>query len=160
MRKTQKAHWYLAQLKPGGLERAKISLARQEFESFMSAQEVSQRRSGRLSSAMRPLFPGYLFVRIPPSRQDWRAINNTYSISRIVALQNGHPTEFPSDLMLALRARTDFKGRLQAPDDLVAGKRVRIEPLGESASQQATQFNGETRKVRKGDDGAVPIDLP
>jgi transcriptional antiterminator RfaH len=122
----QNAHWFLAQLKPNGFERAKINLARQDFGSFMPVQEISQRRRGRLSTAIHPLFPGYLFVQIPPSRRDWRAINNTYGISRLVALQNGHPTEVPSDLMLALRARTDFNGRLQAPDNLVAGKQVRI----------------------------------
>ena len=41
-------------------------------------------------------------------------------------MQKGHPTEVPSDLMLALRARTDIDGRLQVPDDLVAGAKVRI----------------------------------
>jgi len=119
-------HWFLAQLKPAGFERAKTNLARQGFKFFMPMQEYSHRRRGRWSSATRPLFPGYLFVHIPPSRRDWRAINSTYGINRLVALENAHPTEVPSILMSALRARTDPEGHLQAPDDLVAGKRVRI----------------------------------
>ena len=122
----QDAYWFLAQLRPAGFERARVNRARQDFKAFMPTQEVSQRRRGRLSSTTRPLFPGYLFVHIPPSRRDWRAINSTYGINRLVALQYGHPTEVPSDLMSALRARTDPKGHLQAPDNLVAGKQVRI----------------------------------
>lgn len=34
------------------------------------------------------------------------------------------------------------------------------EPNGEPASQQANRRNGATRKVLKGNDGAVPIDIP
>jgi len=34
------------------------------------------------------------------------------------------------------------------------------EPHGEPASQQANRRNGATRKVLKGNDGAVPIDIP
>jgi putative transposase len=34
------------------------------------------------------------------------------------------------------------------------------EPHGERANQQANQGNGATRKVLKGNDGAVPIGIP
>jgi len=34
------------------------------------------------------------------------------------------------------------------------------EPNGEPVSQQANRRNGATRKVLKGNDGAVPIDIP
>lgn len=122
----QDTDWYLAQLKPSGFERAKINLARQGYETFMPVQEISRRRCGRLSLVIRPLFPGYLFVQIPPSKRDWRAINSTFGIARLVALQNGRPTEVPSDLISALRARTDPKGHLRAPDNLVVGEQVRV----------------------------------
>ncbi len=34
------------------------------------------------------------------------------------------------------------------------------EPHGEPANQQSNRRNGATRKVLKGNDGAVPIDIP
>ena len=34
------------------------------------------------------------------------------------------------------------------------------EPHGEPASQQSNRRNGAARKVLKGNDGAVPIDIP
>ena len=141
----QNAHWFLAQLKPNGFERAKVNLARQDFESFMPVQEISQRRRGRLSTVIRPLFPGYLFVQIPPSRRDWRAINNTYGLSRLVALQSGYPTEVPPDLMSSLRARTDIDGRLQVPDNLVAGAKVRIidGPFAQHIAEIEAAVSGE-----------------
>jgi transcriptional antiterminator RfaH len=123
---TWNSHWFLVQLKPNGFERAKKNLSQQSFETFMPMQDISLRRRGRLSAATRPLFPGYLFVQIPPSMPDWRAVNSTYGVSRLVTLGNGRTTEVPTDLMFALRTRCDIEGRLQAPENLTAGKQVRI----------------------------------
>jgi len=78
--------WYLAQLKPGGLDRAVVNLARQGFDSLMPVREETRRRAGRWRTIAKPLFPGYLFVKVPAGRQDWRAINATYGVSRLVAL--------------------------------------------------------------------------
>ena len=39
-------------------------------------------------------------------------------------------------------------------------ERVGYEAHGEPASQQSNRRNGATRKVLKGNDGAVPIDIP
>ena len=39
-------------------------------------------------------------------------------------------------------------------------KHLGYEPLGEPTSEQTNRRNGATRKVLKGNDGAVPIDIP
>ena len=61
-------HWYLVQLKPGGFERARVNLARQGFASFMPMQEVTRKKLNRFTHETRPLFPGYLFVRVSPDK--------------------------------------------------------------------------------------------
>ncbi|MEM6889907.1 MAG: transcriptional activator RfaH [Pseudomonadota bacterium] len=119
-------HWYIAQLKPGGFERAKTNLHRQGFASFMPLRANSARRNGKIRQFQAALFPGYLFVQVLPDQQNWRAINSTYGISRLVSLSGGHPTKVPEELMSALFARTDNQGLLSAPDDLMPGQTVRI----------------------------------
>lgn len=124
--KVKNDHWYLAQLKPGGFARAKTNLERQGFGSFMPMQVVTRTLAGRFTRATRPLFAGYLFVRIPPDRPHWRAINSTYGVARLVVLHSAFPTRVPVDLIAGLRARCDVESRLIPASDFAAGERVRI----------------------------------
>lgn len=119
-------YWYLAQLKPGGFARASDNLARQSFTSFMPFRHVTRRRSGRLVTGREALFPGYLFVRIPPDRDDWRAVNSTYGVSRLVSLSGERPTPVPQGIMAELLARTDADGYLAEAGELRPGDEVRV----------------------------------
>lgn len=125
---SQNVHepWYLAQLKPGGFERAVTNLARQGYESFMPLREETRRRSERWDTKLRPLFPGYLFVKVPDDRRQWRSINSTYGVSRLVALQAGRPTQVAPDLVAALQTRMREDGKLQSPAALQVGDQVRV----------------------------------
>ena len=118
--------WFLAQLKPGGLERAVTNLARQGYESFMPMREETRRRAGRWDRVRKPLFPGYLFVKVPLSQMHWRSINSTYGVARIVALEAGRPTRVDPDLVAALKVRFRFNGELNQSAELEVGNRVRV----------------------------------
>lgn len=119
--------WYLAQLKPGGLVRATTNLSRQGIASFMPQRLVTRRRAGRLVETERPLFPGYLFVRVAPDAQTWRAINATLGVARLVGFGAAGPAEVPAPLIAGLLARTGPGGRLEAAEaEFRVGERVRI----------------------------------
>lgn len=118
--------WYLAQLKPGGLERAVANLARQGFQSFMPLREETRRRAGRWERRSRPLFPGYLFVQVPSNHRHWRSINSTYGVSRLVALEAGAPTQVAPSIISGLKERVTAEGVLQPPAELKAGDQVRV----------------------------------
>ncbi len=117
---SQNVHepWYLAQLKPGGFERAVTNLARQGYESFMPLREETRRRSERWDTKLRPLFPGYLFVKVPDDRRQWRSI---IGVSRPVALEAGRPTQVAPELIAALKVRVREVGKLQPPAELKVG---------------------------------------
>ena len=118
--------WYLVQLKPGGFERAVTNLERQGYESFMPMREETRRQAGRWKTKLRPLFPGYLFVKVTYSRQQWRTINSTFGVSRLIALEAGRPTQVPSDLIAALQMGCGDDAKLQAPVGLEVGEQVRV----------------------------------
>lgn len=120
------APWYLAQLKPGGLERAITNLGRQGYESFMPLREETRRRAGRWSTRARPLFPGYLFVKVADSRQHWRSINSTFGVARLVALEAGRPTRVDPAIVETLKVRIHDDGRLRSAAELEVGDQVRV----------------------------------
>lgn len=97
-------HWFVAKLRPGGFARARQNLGRQGFETFMAMRLSSSRKRGRLALADKPVFPGYLFVQVPPDRLDWRCINATYGVASLVALVERAPTGVPVSLMSGLFA--------------------------------------------------------
>lgn len=119
-------HWFLAQLKPGGFPLATRNLERQGFDTFMPFQGVTRRRAGRLEHATRPIFPGYLFVRILPHVAGWRAINSTYGVAKLVALEGDRPTEVPGGIIAGLRARIAEDGAFLPARDLAVGDVVRL----------------------------------
>ena len=118
--------WYLAQLKPNGYERAHLNLNRQGFRTFMPVRAATVRKRQRLASVLRPLFPGYIFIQLPQQTSDWRSVNNTYGVARLVALSGGRPSQVAPALMQALFDRTAPDGTWKAPEALQTGDKVRI----------------------------------
>lgn len=82
-------------------------------------------RNGKFVTAMRPLFPGYIFVAFDVTRGFWRTINSTYGITRLVSLGK-EPTAVPLDLVSQLMLRCDAKGKLLPPKLLKPGDQVML----------------------------------
>lgn len=95
-------HWYLVRLRPGGLTRAKENLTRQGVTSYCPTRLRTQRQRGRLLTAQRPLFPGYLFIQVPPQTISWRSVNGTYGVAQVVCLEPGKPSSVPAGIISAL----------------------------------------------------------
>lgn len=104
-------NWFLAQLKPNSHRIAERNLTRQGFSTFLPMEEETKRARGKFVTQMRPLFPGYIFVALDILRGDWRAVNSTYGITRLVS-QGQAPTPVPLDLVSQLRLRCDREGKL------------------------------------------------
>lgn len=128
-RPTRDDAWLLAQLRPNQVEIATRNLERQGFEVFCPRKPETRRARNTFRTELRPLFPGYLFVRPQPGGQPWHAIGGTRGVSRLVAL-NGGPARVPHALVAELRNRWDHPGRTAPPLDngppLDKGDRVRV----------------------------------
>lgn len=117
--------WFLAQIKPNSHKIAERNLARQGFQTFLPMQEETRRISGRFTTLMRPLFPGYLFVALDILQGSWRKVNSTYGITRLVGLAN-EPTPVPCQLVSQLMLRCDHAGKLLPPSLLKTGDAVTV----------------------------------
>lgn len=117
--------WFLAQLKPNCANVADKNLKRQGFKTFLPMEEETHQRNGKFVTAMRPLFPGYLFVVFDVARGLWRTVNSTYGITRLVSFGK-EPTAVPLDLVLQLMLRCDAKRKLLLPELLRPGDQVTL----------------------------------
>ena len=120
------ARWYVAQVKPNGFARAEANLKQQGFETFMPLHRKTVRHARQMREVLRPVFPGYIFIRFGAVRSDWRKINSTFGVSKLISFETGKPAPVPDALMAGLRARCDFEHVLQPLDDLQAGEQVRM----------------------------------
>lgn len=118
--------WYLARLKPGGLRRARENLARQGVTFFCPMRLRTLREKGRLVTASRPLFPGYLFVQVPPGSVSWRSVNATYGVSQVVCLEPGKPSRVPGGIMATLLASETSDATDIGADLFRPGEDVRV----------------------------------
>jgi transcriptional antiterminator RfaH len=118
--------WYVGQLKPNGLALAERNLTRQGIESFCPWQVETHRCSDQLRDVRRPLFPGYIFVRLDPGAGHWRSVNSTRGLTRLVQTDPRAPTPLPEALIAGLRARCDPDGQLTTPPTFAPGDPVRV----------------------------------
>ncbi|WP_296643655.1 transcription termination/antitermination protein NusG [Roseinatronobacter sp.] len=125
-REASDLQWFAGQLKPNGLSLAELNLARQGIESFCPWMIETKRREGKLQDFRRPLFPGYIFVRIDPKAGLWRTVNATRGLTRLVQTDPRAPTPLPNDLIAGLRARCSDNGELHTGPELSPGDMVRV----------------------------------
>lgn len=117
--------WFLAQLKPNCANIADKNLKRQGFKTFLPIEETTRQQNGKFMTAMRPLFPGYIFVAFDADRGFWRTVNSTYGITRLVSFGK-KPTAVPLELVSQLMLRCDAKAKLLPPKLLKPGDKVTL----------------------------------
>ena len=135
------ARWYVAQVKPSGFARAEANLDRQGFETFMPQRRKTVRHGRQMRDVLCPVFPGYLFIKFGLERADWRKINSTFGVSKLISFEAGKPAPVPDALIAGLRARCDNHHVLQPLDELHTGVRVRM------LSGAFAEFIGEVEEM-------------
>lgn len=119
------ARWYLIQTKPRQEARAEEHLQRQLFECYRPLKAGEKKRGSR-AAAEEELFPGYLFIRMDQTHDNWYPIRSTRGVARIVTF-GGMPVPVQDILIDQIRER------LLAPQPKVQfkeGEAVRITAEG------------------------------
>ncbi len=126
MKSQIKNCWYVAQLKPNGFNKAQLNLVRQGFVCFMPMRKVTVRHARKLSTGLRPIFPGYIFISFGLDKGDWRKINSTLGVNRLISFHEGRPTQIPEALIKGMMARCDDMNVLKPISDWKTGEKVRL----------------------------------
>lgn len=135
-----RASWFLAQLKPNCASIADRNLKRQGFRTLLPLQEETHQRGGKFVTAVKPLFPGYIFVAFDVALGLWRSVNATYGVTRLVSFGK-EPASVPTELVSQLMARCDADGKLIPATPLKAGDQVTL------TTGPFANFVGEVEKI-------------
>ena len=126
MKSQVKDCWYVAQLKPNGFSKAQLNLSRQGFECFMPMRKVTLRHARKLTAGLRPVFPGYIFIKFGLDNAEWRKINSTLGVNRLISFHEGRPAQIPEALMAGFMARCDDQHMLKPISDWKTGDTARL----------------------------------
>ncbi|WP_237134323.1 transcription/translation regulatory transformer protein RfaH [Pseudohongiella sp. O18] len=99
--------WYILQCKPRQLLRARMNLENQNYCIWYPTHLVNRIARRQNTVCSEAVFPGYLFIELEENRTNWRALNSTRGVSRVLSL-NGAPIPVPEDLMASLREKYKF----------------------------------------------------
>lgn len=121
-------NWYVVQVKPGELERARTQLTNQDFSPFFPRVEV---RVSRGRTEVQQAFRGYGFVHLDLRVHHWQAVRSTPGCIRLLPVHREypvpvHPPGFVEHLLLHDPvSEDDLLGLFEefAPGDVVAMRR-------------------------------------
>jgi len=83
------------------------------------------RHARRLNTVEAPFFPRYLFIVLNLARHQWRSVNGTFGVSRLV-MGGDQPHPVPHGVVEALIAAADGRGILELGRKLQVGGPVRL----------------------------------
>lgn len=118
-------NWYLIQFKPNSHRLAERNLNSQGFVTFLPMQLITKKKVSRFVSSLKPLFPGYMFIKVKSDIAPWRRINNTIGVSKLVSFE-GKPKALPPRIVSGLMLRCDASGIVLPPKNLSKGDRVEL----------------------------------
>ena len=98
--------WFVARVLTHQENRAQFNLHRLGFRSFLPRVRRRVRHARKLQDAVRPLFPGYIFIIIDLSKHRWRSVNGTFGVTSLI-MGAEHPRPVPSGVIEGLIASCD-----------------------------------------------------
>lgn len=118
--------WFVIYTKPNSEKTAEVNLLRQGFEVFLPLIEKTRRHARRVDKILRPIFPGYLFVRFDAAIMPWHSINGTIGVRHILT-NNGRPQPVAKNFVEILLGKLNERGAVGYPEQPFAvGSKVEV----------------------------------
>jgi transcription antitermination factor NusG len=115
--------WYVAHTSANHEKRVTTHLQERSIENFLPLYDSVRRWKDRKVKLQLPLFPGYVFVRLP-LRDRLKALQ-VPGIARLICF-NGQPAALPDTEIEALRAGLGARLHAEPHPYLTVGRRVRV----------------------------------
>lgn len=108
--------YFVVQTQPQRERLAAQELHNQGFVTFFPViQHLPVLRKGKLqASRQSALFPKYLFVQLDLAHDQWRSINGTRGVIRLMCMDDEHPSRVPDPVMSRLLAAGEVIEELRA----------------------------------------------
>jgi len=117
--------WYAVRTLPFSETRAQRNLENQSFRTFLPKRRKTVRHARKITTVGAPLFPCYMFVALDLTFHQWRSVNGTFGVSRLL-MQGDRPLPVPEGVVETLIASADDAGVVQFGQQLRVGMPVRV----------------------------------
>jgi transcriptional antiterminator RfaH len=124
---AETGNWIVASTQPHREQVALANLSRQGFRAYCPRIRKRVRHARRLQEVLRPLFPGYVFIRLNPELEQWRSIGSTLGVRNLIRFGE-RPATVPGEFVTGLVA-TEEDGAVALPrarDSYLPGEKVRM----------------------------------
>ena len=115
--------WYAAYTSANHEKKVAEQLAQKEVENFLPLYDSVRRWKDRRVRLQLPLFPGYVFVRLPLNEK--LKVLQVAGVARLVGFGD-RPVSLPEEEMETLRRGASGEVRMEPHPYLIEGRRVRI----------------------------------
>jgi transcriptional antiterminator NusG len=119
-------NWYALYVKSNHEFVARAELQKKRIETFLPTTRKLRQWKDRRKTIDVPIFPGYLFVHVPSSQEDFVAALKTRGVIRIVSTQAGHPTPVIPEEITSLKLMVESGQDIDIYPHLKEGTRVRV----------------------------------
>lgn len=101
--------WFAVRTQPRREFLAKYHFERQGFRVYLPVHKAIISHARKREDAIRPFFPGYLFLHLAPDERQWTTISGTIGAACAVRFGEFHPP-VPNVIIETLRSREDECG--------------------------------------------------
>jgi transcription antitermination factor NusG len=119
----EEPHWYVAHTSANHEKRVTQQLEERSVENFLPLYDSVRRWKDRRMKLQLPLFPGYVFVRLP--LRERLKVLQVPGVARLISF-NGQPAALPDREIEALRTGLAAQLRTEPHPYLTVGRRVRV----------------------------------
>lgn len=154
--------WFVVETQPRAERLAVSHLERQGFPALCPHFRKTRRHARRVQSVLAPVFPGYAFVQFDPARHQWRAINGTTGVRRLVAASPMRPQPMPEGVMQLILARCEGDVMTSLVPQVAPGDEVRLVSgpfAGRLATVEGLDDRGRVRLLLDVLGGVTPVDV-
>lgn len=118
--------WYAVYVRSRHEFKVTEHLGSSGVEVFLPTIERQRRWKDRKKVVTFPLFPGYIFVRLPQSKPCMLPVLKTPGVVRFISLRPGSPEPVPDVQIESVRKMAEHGAGVEPYPGLQAGRRVRI----------------------------------
>lgn len=119
-------NWYAIYVKSRHEFTVQDQLFKKEIVTFLPVMKRLRRWKDRKKQISFPLFPGYLFVNIPPDPEKFLSVLKVKGVVNFVSAELGYPTTVPTEEIDSLKLLLENNKAIDVFPHIKEGTRVRV----------------------------------
>lgn len=149
MDSNNKKYWWLVKTRTHQDEKAELNLNKQDYITYRPQAKRLRKFRGKMKERIESLFPGYIFIQLDLSSDDWAPIRSTYGVSHLVSFGK-KPALVPDKLIEEIKEKQDLLAEKSIDlDRYKKGDKVIVDQEGAFKGMEGIfqNYDGEQRAI-------------